>query len=50
MTILKKLTTTAFAFASAVSFSFGANVTDLVKEDFEKGENSSAFANKFFTI
>lgn len=49
MTIYKKLITTAFAIASAVSFSSGANVTDFVKENFEKGEQSPAFSNKFFT-
>jgi hypothetical protein len=46
---LKKLTSVAFAVASATSFLFGANVVDLVKDDFEKGEKSPSFSNQFFT-
>ena len=45
----KTFTSVAFAVASATSFLFGANVVDLVKDDFEKGENSPAFSNQFFT-
>ena len=44
----KTFTSVAFAIASATSFLFGANVSDVLRDNFEKGENSSAFSNKIF--